>query len=282
VRDVLNLLRASASKWVKHQAPRLGAAIAFYALLSMAPLMVLLVTIAGVVHGQSGAERKLLAQAIEFVGPQGVKAFQALIDSAPRPSHGIAADALALGISFFGASGVFLELRDALNSMWDVPADPPGVRVLIYERLVAFAMILTTGFLLLTSLVLSTALSLIEHVFAELLPMPAWVLDILNTSVSILALTAVFALVFRFVPNSRMAWRDIWVGAVATSVLFTLGKAAFALYLTTTAVGSAYGAAGSLVALIAWVYYSAQIFLFGSVLTYLYAKTFGSLQRRLG
>lgn len=279
MRNVLDLLRASASKWVEHQAPRLGAAIAFYALLSIAPLMVLLVTIIGIIHGQSGAEGKILSQVNEFLGPQGVKAFQALLESAQRPSQGIGADVLALVISFFGASGVFIELRDALNLMWDVPPDPSGVRALIYQRLFAFAMILTTGFLLLASLALSTTLSLMEHAFAQLLPTPGWVLNLINTCVSVLALTAVFALVFRFVPNARLAWRPILVGAAATSVLFTLGKVGLAYYLTTAAVASAYGAAGSLVALIAWIYYSAQIFLFGSALTYLHAKKFGRLTK---
>lgn len=275
-----DLLKSTAGGWSKYNAPRLGAALAFYTILSLAPLAVLVVAICGFFLSQSTAEQDILRQAREFVGTAGADTLQSVLNSAHHPRSGIIASSIAIATLLFGASGVFVELRDALNTIWDAKTNRSGVRRYVTQRLATFGMVLGLGFLLLASLVISAGLGVGERYFVRYLPVgTATVGEVTNVGVSLAAMAVLFALVFKFVPDVPIDWRDVGIGAIVTAVLFTLGRALLAFYLATAAVGSTYGAAGSLVALIVWVYYSAQIFLFGAIFTKVYAESYGSRQR---
>ena len=245
--------------------------------------MILVVTICGMVFGEKQAESEVLEQARELVGRSGAETLKMLIDNAHRPSAGIFASAIAVATLLFGASGVFLELRDALNTIWEAPAEQSSAwRSFLWQRLASFGMVLAVGFLLLTSLILSAGLAVIEKFFMNMVPMHALALEVLNFVISAVAITILIALIFKFVPAVPIRWKDISVGAGVTALLFIIGKTLLGFYLGTAGVGSTYGAAGSLVALVVWVYYSAQIFLFGAVFTHEYAVAFGFRTRSKG
>ena len=274
----IGLMKKTASQWNDHNAPRLGAALAYYTLLSVAPLLILIVGICGLVFDKNHAEKQLLNQVSDMVGPSATKSLQAVLNSAHHTGSGVFASAIALVTLLFGASGVFVELRDSLNTIWDAPPHASsGWRELIWQRIVSFGMVLALGFLLLVSLVLSAALAVVTNFFDGFVPLKAAVLgEVANFIVPMIAISVLFALIFKFVPDVPIHWRDVLIGAVATAILFQIGKALLALYLATAGVGSTYGAAGSLVAFVVWVYYSAQIFLFGAVFTNVYAREIGS------
>lgn len=277
LKSAADLLKETGSKWSGHNAPRLGAALAYYTLLSMAPLLILTVSICAVVF-KANAEMKLLSEAQGVVGSAGAKTLKMLIDNAHHPGAGILATLIALATLLFGASGVFVELRDSLNNIWDAP--PPkssSWQAFVKQRLVSFAMVLGLGALLLVSLVASAAMSVIATFFAGFVPVHTAILgEIANFLFSLAALAVLFGLIFKFVPDVPIDWRDVGIGAAFTAVLFTIGKGLLGLYLGTAGVGSTYGAAGSIVALVVWVYYSAQIFFFGAEFTRVYANSFGS------
>lgn len=275
--EAYELVKVAAIKWNAHNAPRLGAALAYYSLLSLAPLLILVVAICGAVFTHRTAEQDILRQAQQLVGDSGAKTLQSLIDNTHHAKSGLIASAVAIVTLFFGASGVFVELRDSLNLIWDVPENGSSLRGAVWQRLVSFGMVLALGFLLLISLLLTAALGLVEKFFAGFLPVHAAIVgELANAGFLLVAIAALFALIFKFVPEARIAWRDVVVGAAATAALFMIGRGLLALYLATAGVGSTYGAAGSLVALVVWVYYSAQIFFFGAVFTKVYADRFGS------
>ena len=275
------LLKSSASRWSAYNAPRLGAALAYYTLLSMAPLSILMVAICGIVFSQNTAEHEVLRRIAEVAGPSSATTVRMLLNSTHR-GGGLIAAVIAFVTLLFGASGVFVELRDSLNTIWQAP--PPassGWKGMVRQRLVSFIMVLGVTSLLLGSLMLSAALALIEKYFHDLLPFHLAALNQLaNSLLTLLALTILFALIFKFVPNVPIRWTEVGVGAIATALLFTAGKVLLAFYFSTAAVGSAYGAAGSLVALVVWVYYSAQIFFFGAVFTRVYADDCGSFSAK--
>lgn len=276
--DALSMLRDAASKWNAYNAPRLGASLAYYTLLSLAPLSILLVAICGLVFTRSAAESSLLGQLQGIVGHSAANTLRTVLDSAHQRRSGAIASVVAVVVLFFGASGVFVELRDSLNLIWDAHSGAwRGWGDLVIQRLTSFVAVLGLGLLLLISLVLSAALGLLSRFFGDLIPAGAAIGgEMLNLVVSPLAVAALFALIFKFVPDVPIAWRDVVIGAVVTSILFSVGRVALSFYLRTAGVGSAYGAAGSLVAFVVWVYYSAQIFFFGAILTRVYADTHGS------
>ena len=262
------LLRQTISAWNDHEAPRLGAAIAFYTILSLAPLVILVIAIAAFVFGHSAAQNQLLGQVESMVGRQGSEAVKGMIEQAQKPVSGAFASIIGVITLLFGASGVFGELRSALNKISNVkPTSEGGVWGIIKERFFSFGMVLAVGFLLLVSLMISAALAAVGKFFGGFLPMPESVLTAINFVLSLAGATVVFALIFRYVPDTKIAWKDIWIGATVTALLFTLGKFLIGLYLGKAAVGSAYGAAGSLIVVLVWVYYSAMIFLFGAEFT---------------
>jgi membrane protein len=276
--EALSMLRDAASRWNAHNAPRLGASLAYYTLLSLAPLSILLVAICRLLFTRSAAESNLLWQLQSIVGHSAASALQSVLDTTHHRRTGVVAGTIAVVVLFFGASGVFVELRDSLNLIWNAHSTAwRGWRTLVAQRLTSFVAVLALGFLLLVSLILSAALGVLGRFFGDLVPAGAAMGgEALNLIVSPLAAAALFALIFKFVPDVPIAWRDVVIGAVVTSVLFSVGRVALSFYLQTAGVGSAYGAAGSLIAFVVWVYYSAQIFFFGAILTRVYADKHGS------
>ena len=281
IKDAVSLLRTTYNNWDHHHAPRLGASVAFYTLLSFAPLLILTVAMVGLVFDQHRAQTALVDQAKQMIGDRGGDTVKSLLENAQKPASGLAASVLAFLTLLFGASGVFSELRDALNIIWDAePKNESGLMGMVKGRLFSFGMVLSVGFLLLVSLLISAGLALLGKFFSELLPLPAAVFEVVNFVVSFVVITALFALLFMFVPARHISWRDVRIGAIGTALLFTIGKFLLGFYLGKASVGSAYGAAGSLVAVIVWVYYSAQIFFFGAEFTRVHADARAESRRQ--
>lgn len=264
-----SILRKTFSAWSDHEAPRLGAALAFYSILSLAPLVLLAVAIVAMVIGHPAAQDQIIGQVEGMIGKEGGNAVRGMIEHAQEPAAGAFASIVGVLTLLFGASGVFGELQAALNKVWDVKPSPGGgIWATVKQRFFSFGMVLAVGFLLLVSLVLSAALAALGKFFGGILPFPEFVLSGINFAVSLAGIAFLFALIFKYVPERKIAWKDIWGGAIATAFFFTLGKYLIGLYLGKAAVGSAYGAAGSLIVVIVWVYSSSMIFLFGAELTH--------------
>jgi membrane protein len=259
--------------WNRHEAPRLGAALAFYTILSLSPLVILVVAVAGLIFSRSAAQTHLLSQVQAMIGPEGGKAVETMLMSAHKPAAGILGTIVGILSLLFGASGVFTELRSALNVVWEVePEKTSGLLSFLRERFFSFGMVLSVGFLLLVSLILSTVLAAIGKFFGGLLPVPSQFLAVINFCVSYVGVALLFALIFRYVPEAKVRWRNVWNGALITGLFFTIGKTLIGLYLGKSSLGSTYGAAGSVIVVIVWVYYSAQIFFFGAELTHAYCE----------
>ncbi len=271
------LFKDTFTAWNNDKVPRHGAALAYYTVLSLVPLLVVIIAIIGLIFGREVGQGYILGQIGSLVGPQSAEAIKEMIQRASEPSTGIVATVLATGTLLLGASGVFAQLQDSLNSIWGVkPKEGRGLWGLIHDRFLSVAALLGTGFLLLVSLALSAALSAFGKWFGGWLPAPEYVLQVLELLISFAVITGLFALMFKVLPDAQVAWRDVWVGAALTALLFTMGKFAIGLYLGKSDVGSAYGAAGSLVIILIWVYYSAQILLFGAEFTQVYANSVGT------
>jgi membrane protein len=282
--DIKALLSESVAEWNRHNGPRLGAALAFYTLLSFAPLLLVAVGIAGLVFGREAAQSQIVWQMQDLVGPSGAQAIKAVLEGARNTTHGILATLLGLLTLLFGASGVLIELRDALNTIWEVPpAQRTGLQniaVLIKERIFSFALVLAVGFLLLVSLALNACISALGAFSAHAFPLSAAILHIANTLLSFTVVTGLFAAIYRIMPDARIEWRDVALGAGVTSLLFTVGKLLIGLYLGNAGFASTYGAAASIVLLIVWVYYSGQIFFLGAEFTKVFADRYGSQPTR--
>ena len=267
------LLKTTVAQWQEDKAPRLGAALAYYTVFSLAPLLIIVTAIVGFVLGPEAEKGQLQQQLESLLGPAGAVAAQQLIASASQPASGITATLLSLGALLLGATAVFGELKDALNTIWEVQSPPSGgLRTMIRDRFLSFAMVVCIGFLLLVSLVISTAL----EVLGRWMPGPEGVMQIANFCISFAVITTLFALIFKVLPDVEIAWRDVWLGAAITSLLFTLGKYLLGLYLAHATVTSTYGAAGSLVVVLLWTYYSAQILFFGAEFTQAYVRHRGA------
>lgn len=273
-----------ARDWFRHKVPRLSASLAFYTLLSLAPLIIVVLSIASWVFGRQAAAGQLLWQIQELVGTEGARAIQVLIAAAQQSSSRGAAALIGVITLFFGASAVVAELRDALNTIWDVPV-PEGrfgwhsiLRVL-RERTLSFAVVLAFGFLLLVSLAINAFVAALGSRVSWFLPSQGWALETANQVLSFVVISVLFAMLFKYLPDIEIAWTDVLLGAVTTSVLFTVGKTLIGVYLGKATFGSSYGAAGSLVIMLVWVYYSAQIFFLGAEITQAYAACFGSQPR---
>ena len=281
-KQCVGLVKSTAVRWSDHNAPRLGASLAYYMLLSMAPLLILIVAICGLVFSEVSAQQQVLAQVRAISGAAGERTVAMLIENAHRPQSGAIATIVAFITLLSGASGVFLELRDSLNTIWDAKQSSVSWRGMVWQRVISFGMVLALGLLLLVSLLLSAGLNIVENFFVGLVPLHFTIMgQIANLVISLVAITALFALIYKFVPDVPIDWRDVFTGALVTAVLFAVGKSLLGWYLGTVGVGSTYGAAGSLVALVVWVYYSAQIFFFGAIFTRVYADTFGSLSTKV-
>ena len=266
-------LEETAANWVAHDAPRLGASLAFYTILSMSPLVLLAVAIAALLFDRTYAQNELLYQVQEMVGMEGRKLVEGILESARQPASGLFASSISLFTLLFGASGVFSELRAALNRIaGGANAETMSFYRLVRESLFSFGMVLAIGFLLMVTLLFSATLAAIGKLWGTALPLPAEVLELLNFLVSFVSIAGLFALMFRYIPDHTVPWRDVVAGSIATALLFTLGKTLIGLYLGKASVGSTYGAAGSLMVITVWVYYSAQIFFFGAEFTHVWAR----------
>ena len=276
--DLKSLFTDSVNEWYKHKAPRLGASLAFYTLLSLAPLLVVVVALAGAVYGEEAARGQLVIQLSDLVGRTGATAIEDVIKQARQPAVGLLATLAGVITLFFGATGVVTELRDALNTIYEIPApEVSGLRTLVLfirERFFSFAMVVGVGFLLLVSLAINAWLAAMGTWFTGWLP--ALALQIVSTVISWVIITALFAGIYKALPDVTIEWRDVMLGAAVTSLLFNFGKFLIGFYLGSSTVASAYGAAGSLVVLLVWVYYSAQIFFLGAEFTQVFANRYGS------
>lgn len=276
-RQLGSMMKETFTAWSNDKVPRHGAALAYYTVLSLVPLLVVIIASIGLILGHDVVQTHLLEQIGKLVGPQSAEAIKDMLQRANEPSKGIVPSVVAAGTLLFGASGVFAQLQDSLNSIWGVkPKEGRGLWGLLQDRFMSFAALLGTGFLLLVSLVLSAALSAFGKWFGGWLPAPELVLQGLELLISLAVITGLFAMMFKVLPDAEVAWRDVWIGAVLTALLFTIGKLAIGLYLGKSDVGSAYGAAGSLVIILVWIYYSAQILLFGAEFTQVHANRVGA------
>ncbi len=276
VRVLWDVLKKAGTDWLDHKAPRLAAAVAYYTILSLAPLLVIAVAVAGFVFGEKAARGGIVEQFRGMVGQSGAEAIQSMLEHAGKPGSGVWATIIGVATLLLGASGVFGELQDALNTVWDVKPRPGrGIRGILKDRLLSFGMVLCVGFLLLVTLVLSTALSALDNVLAGILPGLPYMMRAANMVLSFLIVTLLFAMMYKFLPDVQLRWREVWLGAAVTAGLFTLGKYLIGLYLGKAGVASPFGAAGSLVALVVWIYYSALILFFGAELTQVMAKRMG-------
>ena len=274
---IWKLLSATYTKWTADHAQGLGAALAFYAIFSLAPLLLIVIAIAGSVFGQEAAQGQIIGQIQGLVGEESAKAIQSMIEEARKPAAGIIATVVAIVLLFLGATGVFAQLQEALNIIWRVEAKPEqGMWKILKDRFISLLAVLGTGFLLLISLVISAALSAIGTTLEQFLPVPGFLLQLINFLVSFAIVTLLFAMIYKLLPDRSIQWSDVWIGAIITSLLFTIGKFVIGVYLGKSDVGIAYGAAGSLVVMLMWVYYASQIFLFGAEFTAVYAHARGS------
>ena len=271
------LLRQAAAAWFVDNAPRLGAALAFYTLFSLAPVLIVAVSVSGLVFGATAAREEVIRQFQGLMGVQGATAIETIIQSTNRPALGAFATTLSLLAILLGASGAFNELQDALNLIWKVDSSTKSFwTITSRQRFLSLGLVVATGFLLLTSLVVTACLSAAEKFVSNILPVPGIVLESINFVLSFCVITILFALIFKFIPDTRIPWRDVGLGAAVTSLLFTVGKVLIGYYLGHSALTSAYGAAASLAIFLIWIYYSALILLFGAELTYVYALNYGS------
>jgi len=275
---IAGLFKAAAVNWVDDYAQSMGAALAFYTMFSIAPVMLIVTFVAGTVFGAEAARGEIFGQMVDLLGVEGALAVQELLESAEKPAGRSVAALLGTVVLFVGATSVFAELQDALNRIWRTP-----VRVvhsslwrLLRARLLSFGMILGIGFLLMVSLASSAGLAAISKWWHPLFGDWKTFESVVELGLSVSLATVVFAMIYKTMPRARIAWSDVWVGAAFTAVLFISGKAVIGAYLGRTGVSTAFGAAAALVVVLLWVYYSAQIFLFGAEFTWAYCHRFGS------
>jgi membrane protein len=278
--DIKLLLKESCAGWTKHKTPRLGAALSFYTLLSLMPLLLIVISIAGLVFGPLAAQAGVLHQIEILIGTQRARIVQALLEGAQNKADGLVATALGMLTLMFGASGVLTELRDALNTIWDVAPRQlttfQQIASLVKDRLWSFVLVLAIGVVLTGSLLLSAAISAVGTFYASILPSYEVPLHLLNAVFSFVAVTGLFGAIYKILPEVPIEWRDVMLGAAVTSVLFTVGNLLIGLYLGRASFSSTYGAATSTVVLAVWVYYSSQIFFLGAEFTKAFAELYGS------
>ncbi len=275
------LLRRSFQEWNEDHASTLAAGLAYYTIFSLAPLLVLVIALTGLVWQKSAVQAQIMSQMRALVGPQGASFIGDMISHRGTFGQGIFASVVGIIALLFGALGVFGALQTSLNIIWNVQPKKThgfwqGIEQVIAQRLLSFAVILGIGFLLLVSLVISAGLSAFQGALSHVLPFSQIAIQLINLLISIAVITVLFALMFKLLPDVKIAWRDVWFGALATAILFALGKTLIGIYLGNSNVASYYGAAGSLVVLLLWIYYSAQILFFGAELTQVYANQYGT------
>jgi membrane protein len=270
------ILKHAVTGWWNDNVPRLGASLAYYTLFAMAPILIVAITIAGIFFGAEAVQREVTGQINGLVGESGARAVHGMLEGASQRSGNGLATAIGLGTFFLGATGAFLELQTALNAIWRVKPKPDaGIKDMLLQRVISFGLVIGVGFVLLVSLLVSAALSALNRYLGALVPEIALVWQGVNTLVSLGVVTLLFAMIYQFLPDVELRLRDVWVGSIVTAGLFSIGKFVIGLYLGTSGVASSYGAAGSVVVLLVWVYYSAQIVLLGAEFTRAYVERFG-------
>jgi membrane protein len=276
-KSLFQLARTAFKNWLDDYAPSMGAALAYYTVFSIAPLLIIVIAVAALIFGQDAAHAAIIDQARGMIGENGAKAIEGMLASAQEPKEGMIASALGIVVLIVGATTVFAELETNLDRIWKVEPDKgSGLWHFMRRRLLSFGMVLAIGFLLIVSLVVSAAIALWGKYWSGWFGALEALLQAANFLVSVAVITVLFAMIYRFIPRVAIRWRDVWIGAFVTSLLFSFGKFLIGLYIGKSGVESSYGAAGTLVVLLVWVYYSAQIFLLGAEFTKVYAESHGS------
>lgn len=277
LRKIGKLLQETFNEWQEDKASRIAAALAYYTVFSISPLLVIAIAIAGAFFGQDTAQEQITEQLTQLVGEDGVKPILVGLQNISQPEIRGLASWISIGVLLIGASGIFAQLQDALNTVWNVKPQPgQGILPFLRRRVSSFLMVLAIGFLLILSLILSTVVSTLSRYRVDFLPGSAVLWENIDFIVSLGLITFLFCLMFKYVPDAKVAWKDVIVGSVITALLFIFGKFLLGLYISRGSLGSAYGAAGSLIVFLAWVYYSAQIILLGAEFTHVYTRMYGS------
>ena len=276
-----SLARETMTSWSEDYASSMGAALAYYTMFSIAPLLLIVISVAGLFFGEQAARGEILDQLEGLMGVDGAHAVQALLASVNHPKAGVLATLFGFGALVIGATTVIGELQNALDRIWRAPRrrDEGSIAKWVHSRLLSLGMIMGTGFLLMVSLLASALLAGVQRWFGRFVDLGAFA-SAVDFVVSFAFITVAFAMIYKLMPRVRVEWRDVWIGAVVTSLLFTVGKMAIGVYIGRSAVASTFGAAASLVAMVVWVYWSAQIFLLGAEFTWVYARRCGSLRER--
>jgi membrane protein len=276
--SIWRLAKAAAVSWQNDYAPSMGAALAYYTTFSAAPLLLIVVSVAGLVFGPEAARGEIFAQLRGMLGEEGAVAIQGLLESVSKPKEGVFATIVGVVVLLIGATTVFAELQDSLDRIWRAPVRTrsSGLWSLLRARVLSFGMIMGIGFVLMVSLVVSAALSALGNWWAPLFGAWELTLQVVNLLVSFGLVTLIFAMIYKIMPRVKVEWRDVWIGAAVTSLLFSIGKLLIGLYIGKSGITSGFGAAGSLAVVLVWVYYSAQIFLLGAEFTWVYAHSHGS------
>lgn len=277
--QVVDLTKRAGSAWLGDYAPSMGAALSYYTVFSLGPLLVIVIAIAGLIFGQDAARGALFEQLRGLMGADAAQAIEALLASVSKPTQGIVATIVGVVVLLIGATTVFGELQDALDRIWRAPARPAGgIFSLLRARILSFGMILGIAFLLMVSLVLSAVISALGKWWAPVFGGWEVLAQLVNLVVGFVLTTAVFAMIYKLMPRVNVRWHDVWIGAAVTSLMFGIGRVLIGLYIGKSGVASGFGAAGSVAILFVWVYYSAQIFLLGAEFTWVYARNFGSMR----
>ncbi|NJN09179.1 MAG: YihY/virulence factor BrkB family protein [Richelia sp. RM2_1_2] len=277
LKQIWRLLKETFKEWNDDKASRLAAALSYYTIFSLAPLLIIAIAIAGAVFGDEAASGEIVRQIQGLVGRDGAEVIQTALQNAQKPDTRNIASIISIAILLFGASNVFAQIQDALNTIWEVQPKPGrNIWQTLRKRFLSFAMVGGVGFLLLVSLIVNTTLTAMVNYFSGLLPGFDFLWQIANFIISFAVITLLFALIYKVMPDAKIAWNDVWIGSAITSLLFVIGKYLLGLYLGNGSFGSAYGAAGSLIVLLAWINYAAQIIFFGAEFTQVYASKYGS------
>lgn len=276
-KELITVIKESFSEWSKDNASTLAAALSYYSMFSLAPILVIIVSVAGFILGSEGRGQQLIRQVGQFVGPQIADMLQSVVQKAHQGSTGLIATIISAVVVIIGAAGVFYQLRKSLNIIWEVePKQGKGIKYLIKNQVLSFLSVFFIGFLLFVALAASTSLSELSGHFEGIIPGGRYAIQGINVLIFFVIGTLLFAAVFKLLPDAEIAWSDVWIGAAITSILFSIGKFAIGLYLGKSTMASPYGAAGSLVILLAFIYYASNIFFIGAEFTQIYSNHFGS------
>ena len=283
IKTVWSLIRDTLTAWIDDYAPSMGAALAFYTLFSIAPLLLIVISVAGLLFGEDAARGEIMEQLSGLVGVDSARTLQSVLESLNQPSASAYGTVVGVGVLLIGATTVFGELQNAMDRIWrspDLPAPRGGFWAILRSRLLSAGVVLGVGFLLMVSLVASAALAALGKWWAPWFGNMAMVANLVDWALSFLSMTALFGMIYKWLPRAKVPWSDVLVGAALTALLFTIGKFLIGLYIGRSGVASPFGAAASLVVLLLWVYYSAQIFLLGAEFTWIYSHRHGSRKAR--